>query len=1120
MKNLTQKWVLSLFSHKISLKVKLTAYLFIITLFQIKASTTYSQNTKVTLNLNTVTYHDVFRAIESQTEYNVLYNHNDINHNEKVSVNVKNTLVFDVLNKIFTNTNIHYKTIGKQIILIKKDSPLTIKKLEQSKIKITGNVKNTNGEPILGVNVLEQGTNNGVITDFDGNYSITVSNKNAVLLFSFVGYTEKEILINNQTTLNITLEENISELDAVVLVGYGTVKKSDITGSLSSISTEAINKTQSTSIAQAIQGRTTGVTVTKSSGQPGSTPTVRIRGIGTVNNANPLYVVDGIPINDITNINMADAESIEVLKDASATAIYGSRGANGVILITTKKGNKSKPVISYSTYFGFEDRIDNLKVMNAKQWATIYNEGLANDGRAADPALENPNSLPNYNWKDAIYRTGKIENHQLSVSGSTDKTSYYLSFGHIEQEGIIKKTSFKRTNFRVNNTYQIKPKVKIGHNIQYAKTKSRATSSFGQNSNNKTALLGYVADPISPIYDENGKLTRPTYSTEIRNPLGFVNYNQVPLDKESFLGSLFLDANISKNLTFKSNFGLEINHRDFDNFLPEYFISLDQERTVNQYSVSRAKNKVLLWSNTLNYSKTFNKKHTVNALLGHEFQKLSSDRINASRSDIPDIVGIPTISAGDVTTALATGTNSESALLSFFGRLNYNYDNKYLLTGTYRRDESSRFSELYRTAYFPSLAFAWNAHNESFYDLDFINQLKFRAGWGETGNQNIPNDATFDTLDSNQNYVFGNNETSGIGIAPLRPGNPDLKWETTITTNFGLDLAFLQNSITLTADYFVKTTSDLLYEPPVLNTSGASQNPTVNTGEIQNKGLELSLNYKKRVNDFFFSVGGNISVIKNEVKSLSTANDFITVGNAGNGIQGISRTETGQPLASFYGLKVIGLFQNQAEIDNNASLSGNLPGDVRYEDLNEDGVINDDDRTFIGSPLPDFSYGINLDMSYKQFDLSMFFQGTHGNDIFDATSLLLDGQLQSNLRTSYLGRWTGEGTSNTIPRASFDSYSNNNKSSSRFVKDGSYLRLKNIQIGYNLPDEVLNKISLSKARVYVAAQNLLTFTNYDGLDPELGIDQTQNGRNTLDIGIDRGRYPSSKTVSLGLDIKF
>ncbi|MGM8361958.1 SusC/RagA family TonB-linked outer membrane protein [Flavobacterium sp. ARAG 55.4] len=984
-------------------------------------------------------------------------------------------------------------------------------------ITIKGTVKDPDGLPIPGANVSVKGTTIGTTTDFDGNYVLTLPETAKILIFSYLGMKTTEVEINGRNVVNVSLKSDAAALDEVVVIGYGTVKKSDVTGSVTSADVKELNKTQNTSIAQAIQGRMAGVTVSKSSGAPGATPTVRVRGFGTVNNADPLYVVDGIPINDISSINMEDAKSIEVLKDASATAIYGSRGANGVVLITTKSGLKGKPVISYTGYAGIQKRIDNLEVMNAEQWATLYNEGLANDGRPLNSDLINPSSLRSYNWKDLVYKSALIQSHQLSASGGSDNSTFYVSFGYIDQEGIVVNSSYNRTNFRVNNSYQIMPKVKLSHNIQYAKAKSRSVAEFG-NSTSRVAFLGYMNDPVSPIYNPDGSFGISKFNSIVANPLAFATYVNTPSIKESFLGDVSLDVDVAKGLKFKSNLGLQINNTKVDNFVPAYFVSSIINSPLSTYTLNRSENRVYVISNTLNYNVTIAKKHTISALLGQEIQELNFNNVNTTRNDIPPSVINPTLSAGSISSATNSGDISESRLLSFFGRFNYNYDDRYLLTGTFRKDGSSRFGSNNRWANFPSLALAWNIHKEHFYSVDAINQLKFRLGWGKTGNQDIPNSAIYNTLNIGTNYPFGPGEATTIGVTPLTPGNSNLKWEATVTKNLGLDIGLLNNSITLTADYFIKNTTDMLMPTPILSSSGYRNSPFTNAGNIENKGFEFTANYKKVIKDFSFNVGGNIAVIKNKVLKLATEGTVFQTGNAQGAIANVSRTEAGHPLASFYGLEMLGIFQNQNEINAYPNLPGTKPGDVKYKDQNNDGIINDADRTFIGSPLPKFTYGINLNVDYKQFDLSAFLQGSQGNKIFNASDYDLMGDLSTNFNVDYLGRWTGEGTSNSIPRASFASQANNTITSSRYVKDGSYLRLKNIQLGYSLPKTLLNKIALEKLRFYVSAQNLLTFTKYNGLDPEVGVDNSQSS--PLDIGIDRGRYPSVRTISLGLNINF
>ncbi|WPR73145.1 TonB-dependent receptor [Flavobacterium sp. NG2] len=1116
-KNISQRHTLSFFI-RFNLAFKLTILLLLITVCSTNAKT-YSQNIKLTYDLKDVTIATLLEKIEKDTKFKFLFNNEEINGDRVVSINVKNEELKDILDKIFLNSNITYKVKNKQIILKENNEVNNVASNDNiiQQITIKGTVKDADGMPIPGANVLVKGTTIGTTTDIDGNYVLGVPESAKILVFSYLGLKSTEVAIAGKTTINVSLQSDAANLDEVVVIGYGTIKKSDVTGSVASADVKELNKTQNTSIAQAIQGRMAGVTVSKSSGAPGSTPTVRVRGFGTVNNADPLYIVDGVPISDISSINMEDAKSIEVLKDASATAIYGSRGANGVVLITTKSGTKGKTTISYTTYAGVEERIDNLKVMNAEQWATLFNEGLANDGRPLNQDLINPASLPSYNWKDLVYRSANIQSHQLSASGGSDKSTFYVSFGYIDQEGIVVNSSYNRINFRVNNTYQILPKVKLGHNIQYSKAKTRSVAEFG-NSTSRVAFLGYLNDPVSPIYNPDGTFGISKYNSIVANPLAFATYVNTPSIKESFLGDVSLDVDIINGLKFKSNLGLQINNTKVDNFVPAYFVSSIINSALSTYTLNRSENRVYVLSNTLNYNVTLAKKHSISALLGQEVQELNFNNVNTTRNDIPPSVINPTLSAGSISSATNSGDISESRLLSFFGRFNYNYDDRYLLTGTFRKDGSSRFGSNNRWANFPSLALAWNIHNEKFYNVEAINQFKFRLGWGKTGNQDIPNSAIFNTLNIGTNYPFGPTETTTVGVTPLTPGNSNLKWETTVTKNIGLDLAFLNNSITFTADYFIKNTTDMLMPTPILSSSGYRNTPFTNAGNIQNDGFEFTANYKKVIKDFSFNIGGNIAIIKNKVLQLATEGTVFQTGNAQGGIANVSRTEAGHPLASFYGLEMIGLFQNQNEISTYPNLPGTKPGDAKYKDQNDDGIINDADRTFIGSPLPKFTYGINLNIDYKQFDLSAFFQGSEGNKIFNASDYDLMGDLSTNFNVDYLGRWTGEGTSNSIPRASFASQANNSRTSSRYVKDGSYLRLKNVQLGYTLPKDISNKIALDQLRFYVSAQNLLTFTKYNGLDPEVGIDNSQNS--PLDIGIDRGRYPSVRTVSLGLNMNF
>ncbi|WP_237332449.1 SusC/RagA family TonB-linked outer membrane protein [Zobellia amurskyensis] len=1080
------------------------------TVFGFTSSEIFSQNIKIQIEKNQIlSVDEVFDLLRDQTDYSFIYPEDFFKDVPKVYVKKGPIQANELLERCFYGGGFKLDVRGKKIVITETD----LANSEQQSIHVIGVVVDTSGQPLSGANIIEKGTTNGVTADFDGNYSINVIDRNAILVISYIGFATKEVAVEGKDEVNITLEESAATLDEIVVVGYGTQKKKDLTGSVSSIKTEDIQKTTSVSLDQAIQGRAAGVSVTSNTGSPGASPTVRIRGTGTVNNSDPLYVIDGVPINDILNFNMSDAESIDVLKDASATAIYGSRGANGVILIQTKKGSKRKPSISYSTYTGVQSRIDNLNILTSPQWAMLRNEANRNDDTPIDPELSNPESLKTYNWKDVAYRSGMIQDHQLSISGGSDKSTYYVSYGYLSQNGIVKESSYSRHNFRVNNTYQISNNIKVGHNIQYAYSKKNTGPEYGNNGS-RVGFSGYVMEPTLPFYNEDGSYTAAEYSSTT-NTLGRIEYETTPQVRENFFGNLFLEVDLVQGLKFRSNYGLEITNVQVDNFTPAFYVWSSFNSPVSTYDLVRSENRSMILSNTLNYNKVLNEKHNFGVLIGQEIQKLNGNDVRAQRSEIPTSVVNPTLGAGNVSTSTNDGGISQSQLQSYFGRLNYNYDERYLLTATYRFDGSSRFGENQRWGRFPSVALGWNVHNENFYNIPYINQLKFRAGWGQTGNQNLPNSATFNTLNLNTNYVYSADESTMVGVAPLRPGNPDLKWETTITKNIGADLGLWNNTLTLTADYFIKNTTDLLLAIPILSTSGYTGSPYGNAGNIENKGFELAANFRKNFDDFSFNIGGNISFVENKVIALATDGSLILTGQS-QGFKDISRTEVGHPLASFYGYKMLGIFQTQEEVNNSAVISNTRPGDVKYADLNNDGIINDDDRTYIGSPFPDFTYGINLDMNYKEFDLSIFFQGSQGNDIFNATEYFVLGDLGTNHTTNSLNRWTGEGTSNSVPRVTFVNNGVNVQQSSRFVHDGSYIRLKNVQLGYSLPQELLDRTPISNLRIYLAGQNLITSTKYQGLNPELGIE----GNDPLNIGIDRGRYPSARTLTLGLNVKF
>ncbi|WP_025761193.1 SusC/RagA family TonB-linked outer membrane protein [Dyadobacter tibetensis] len=982
---------------------------------------------------------------------------------------------------------------------------------------ISGIVTDEKGEGLPGVSILVKGTQVGTTSGVDGSYKLDMPEGKSILIFSFVGYVSQELNVSTTKNYSISLALDTQTLEDVVVIGYGTQKKSDVTGSVATVSGKDIVKTTAPGIDQALQGRLAGVTVTANSGSPGSAVTVKIRGVGTVGNSSPLYVVDGVPLSSILSLNMQDVESINVLKDASASAIYGSRAANGVVLVTTKQGANGKPRISYSGSIGIQQSWKKLDVLDASQWATLYNEATLNDGLAINPELANPAALPSYDWTKLAYQNGVIQNHQLSVSGGSEKGKYYLSLNQLKQEGIIKTSGYERLSVRSNNNYYLNDRIEVGSSLSYSH--ASRTSSGGESGieiDNRLAYQGYVMDPVTPIYKEDGSPNTSPYRTNSISPLVQMNYNKTESFENYLYANGFIKLDLGKGLFLRSNYAVTRGENFGDNFLPAYFASGYQSRKVNTYSSNRAVTTYNVWTSTLNYSGQFDAHH-LDAMLGYETQSNKYNFITASRNDIPTSISNPTLGSGNIGSASNGGTANQSELISFFGRINYNYSGRYFITANLRRDGSSRFGPSNKWGLFPSFAAGWDISNEKFFNSKLINLLKLRGGYGEIGNQNFADYAYFQTIATGSNVTFGSPEILNPGLAPQSQGNPKLKWETVKSTNVGMDLGLFQNQLNLTADYFVKYTTDMILRLPIVDIIGLVTPPYQNAGKMKNNGLEISANYRKEFGALKLNLGGNISFIRNKVLNLGPAGNSIQVKGLIN-YAPIGITQVGGSVGSFIGYKADGLFQTQDEIDNSSQPTAK-PGDVKYVDINNDGAIDGSDRTIIGSPLPKSTYGINLGLEFKNFDLSTLFQGSQGNDIYSLVDYAMNGNVTTNSTTDILNRWTGPGTSNTIPRLSRIYNGQNVMPSSRFVHDGSFFRLKNIQLGYNFKPEMLKSIYLSDLRIYLGAQNLLTWTRYKaGLDPEIGNDPQANS--PLDLGMDRGTYPQARAFIIGLNVSF
>ncbi|AOR26163.1 TonB-dependent receptor [Formosa sp. Hel3_A1_48] len=1011
---------------------------------------------------------------------------------------------------------------------------------------LTGQVIDNNNMPLPGVSVVIKGTTVGTITDFDGNYSLnTELSDSKVLVFSYIGFKTQEIIVDGKSVINVLMEEDTSLLDEVVVVGYGTQKKSVITGAISGVKQTELEDLPITRVEQTLQGRVSGVTIAATSGQPGSNSTVRVRGITTLGFNEPLWVVDGVVVDSggIGFLNQSDIESVEVLKDAASQAIYGARAAAGVILITTKKGKSGKLSVNVNSYTGVSSASRQLDLLNAREYATLLNEKYVNGGGTIQ--ITDPSSLgEGTDWQSVIFNNSAMRSqHELSLSGGNDVSKFYASFGYNKQEGIVMSdiSNYTRKNVRLNSTHEISDKLRFGQTLGYSNEKNvgigNTNSEFGGPLSSAINL-----DPTTPIVETDPVFAgQAPYTNEgiwrdnNGNPYGISNFvaqemsNPLAYQKtrlgnygwsDNFVGNTFVEYEPIEGLKLRSTVGAKLAYWGYKSFTPVSY--LNAATIVNQNNISRGTNRGLGWNleNTISYSKKI-KDHNFTVLLG---QGVYADNITFGESvtyyDIPvdnysDASFNFSVPQEQINASSYEGV--EHRVTSLFSRLTYDFDEKYLLTAIFRRDGSSRFGSNNKFGFFPSFSAGWVPSREEFWnDNDVVNQLKIRGGFGVTGSDNIGDFQYLSTIGGGRNYTIGNPGSIVIGNSPNAPSNPDLKWEETSQLNIGFDTR-LFNDISLSFDWYKKTTTGILQNIAIPGYVGAIGDPVGNIADMDNIGYDIELGYNKSFGEFDLSFNGNVSYVENEVTHLGNGVDFLS---GGASIQStnfpITRTQVGQPVNSFYGFKTNGIFQNQAEIDNYVSSNGTIiqpnaqPGDFKWVDMDDDGDIDSDDRGFLGSSLPKFTFGFSLNLDYKNFDFFMFCQGASGNKIFQGLRRL--DIVNANYQTAALGRWVGEGTSNTHPRLTTNDTNNNFSNPSDFyLEDGDYLRLKTIQIGYSLPESVLDKLGIDKLRVYYTAENLLTFTKYSGYDPEIG-----GGI----FGIDRGYYPQAVTNQLGINLQF
>lgn len=1035
--------------------------------------------------------------------------------------------------------------------------------------------------PLPGVNVLVKGTTTGVVSDANGTYSISIPGEEAVLVFTFVGYTSQEVKVGDRTTVDIELAPSLEALSEVIVTGYSSQLKRDITGAVSSVDAKELLAVPASNVGQALQGRVAGVVVGNEN-SPGGGVMIRIRGFGTINDNSPLFVVDGMPTKgNLNTLNLTDIESVQVLKDASAASIYGSRAGSGVIIVTTKRGKPGKPVFTYDAYYGIQQAHKLPDLLNTQQFADLTWESRINSGtglvngnpfhtqfgngpaptipayilpaaaKADDPRVDpinysNKVDDPDFgktkflitkanregtNWADVIFDPAPIQNHQLGVSGGGDNGTYAVVLNYFDQKGIMKYTSTNRYSLRFNSQSKVNNWFRFGENFQVAYAERVVQVSGNQNENNPL-MFAYRMHPIVPVYDIKGNFagTKSTDVGNARNPLALLVRNKDDINKDvRLLGNAYAEVDILKNLTARTSFGVDYTIYNFRDYSIRDIESASANAS-NSLNVTNNYEWSWTWYNTLTYSKSFGL-HKLQVLLGNEAIKGYFEQFTGRRANfVSDDIDNQYLNAGDASTATNGGTASDYALASEFAKINYSLNDKYLLDLTARRDRSSRVAPSARVGYFPAASAGWRLSQESFMrNLTFLDELKLRAGWGLTGNQSIGNYNYFSVYGSNATVSFydlnGTGTSSVLGYELNQFGNVLTKWEKTASTNIGIDVSLWKGKLTTSVDWFYRETKDMFFPVASPSTLGAGAEPFQNIGVVLNKGLEFEVNYRtKALNDkVTFDVGVNLSTYRNKVLVTDGKDTpYFGFGNSRTGVANVTRE--GQPLASFYGYTIDGIFQTDEEAKAHPAQFGggdnNKAGQFRFRDINRDGVINANDQGIIGNPHPDFTYGINVNIGYKNFSLNLFGQGVQGNEIFNRVKFYTDFQgFQANRSTRMLYEsWRPGKTDAILPQLRTNDVISSS-SSTYFLEDGSYLRIKNIQLGYTLPTFLTSKMRLGQVQFYVQAQNWFTFTNYSGLDPEINL-RAYGPDSDRQIGIDEGAYPAYKALLLGVHLSF
>jgi TonB-linked SusC/RagA family outer membrane protein len=1129
----------------------------------------YAQPEQVTIQLSDVPVKEILRAIEEQSPYRFFYSSNLAYLNQTMSINAVNRTVASVLDELLKGSDLVYKMAENNLIAIS-----VAPKLRKSR-SISGVVLDDNGAPLAGASVAVKGTAMGALTGTQGDYSLQASDDD-VLVFSFMGLTPKEETVGERSRVDVQLSEDAQQIDEIVVVGYGVQKKSVVTAAISRVTADDLNTANPSRMEDVLKGKVSGVQITQSSGHPGAESQVRIRGIGTINNSNPLYIIDGMAVEGgIDYLNPVDIQSVEILKDAASAAIYGARAANGVVLVTTKSGRAGAAALSYDFSFGWQNPWKTMNMLNAEEYMTVINEAALNDGgglKFTKEQIESAKLSGGTDWQKEVFnRNAPIQNHQVSVGGGSEKVSYFASFGYFSQDGIVggnfDKSNYDRWSLRTNTKYcafetdtrRFLNKIEMGVNAGYSRT--IVIGSEPNEQYNSILINALSASPLMSVYADEARAAEilasnpfavkdgegrvfdfPETGFVLVNPMAMLNQPARRTDNsDKLVASFFAEVDILPELKLKSSYGADLSFWGFDAYNYRLQMGGDKTKDKDQSAVESQMNRGLRWQleNVLSYAHTFAEKHNLSVVLGQSAQQYSYRHLYGMKKNLTDETDplkatIDNTSLPNNFTEIGTGGGvgdvDYSALASYFGRVDYNYEERYMLEGTLRRDGSSRFGPNNKWALFPAVSAGWNVLNEPYlqsYKPSWFSSLKLRFSWGKNGNENIPNLSYTAFIQPGASYYFGGGYSVATGQETLvqngleaaKIANPSVRWEESEQTNVGIDARFFSSFLSLGFDYFVKKTNGMLIGRPIPDYVGLAS-PYANVGDMENKGFEVELGWKHSVSQLRYYASVNASYIHNTLVNAGTetGNIELSVTSQATGAVSFVRGSNGEPYPYFYGYVANGIFQTNDEVLSYTGADGKpmqpkaKRGDVRFKDLNGDGKIDDLDRTVIGKGTPDWTFGCSLGADWKGVDLSVFFQGVAGNSMFDLTQ-------RSDLPTAnrpawVLDRWTPNNHSNSQPRLTNQDENNNRRPSDLYVKDGSYLRLKNLQLGYTLPEKWTKKCAVSKLRVFAMAENLLTLTAYDGFDPEAATGDYFN------IGVDRGIYPQSRTFSVGANISF